>query len=244
MLVLWTARLSLVICDRVVSVHVRRALAAVLAFGVVGAAVFNLPVRIAMYRAGLTSMRTDYAKIAAEQGVHDALVFVRESWGAQLVARLWALGVSRPMSELVYRNVDTCHLEQELTGLERDHIAGGEAERRLGVLLGRDSSFVTTSMFSPDSTERMRPGARYTTTCLRRIEDDRAGYLHFAPLRLITTGSNLYARDLHARDSLLIKEYSSRPLYLLRRVGTRVDGPLVFIQMSRDSLLSAWRVER
>ncbi|MBA4073349.1 MAG: hypothetical protein C0497_16230, partial [Gemmatimonas sp.] len=65
-LALWTARLPLIIRERVASQHLRRGIMAMLAFGVVGALVFNLPVRIASYRAGLTSMRVDYAR-AAEQ---------------------------------------------------------------------------------------------------------------------------------------------------------------------------------
>ena len=240
-LVLWTARLPLVIRERVASVDVRHASTAVFCFAAVGALMFNLPVRVASYRAGLTSMRVDYAAEAARQGVHDALVFVRESWGAQLVARLWELGVSRSMTESVYRGTDSCHLDREITALERQGIRGARAEQPLAALLGADSAYVLKSTLTPDPTERVRPGTRYDATCLQRIEDDRAGFLHYAPLRLVTTGGNVYARDLHARDSLLMAEYPSRPVYLLRRAGTRVDDPLVFEPLNRDSVLAAWR---
>jgi hypothetical protein len=243
-LVLWTARLPRLIGERVTSVHVRRAATAVLVFGAVGALIFNLPVRVASYRAGLTSMRTDYAAAAAGAGARDALVFVRESWGAQLVARLWALGVSRPMTEAVYRGTDSCHLDQELTRLEAEGARGAAAERRLAVLLAADSAHVEKSTLTPDPTERVRPGATYTAVCLQRIADDRAGFLHYAPLRLVTSGGNVYARDLHARDSLLLAEYPERPVYLLTRAGTRVDAPLVFRRLGRDSLLAAWRSAR
>ncbi|MDP1859438.1 MAG: hypothetical protein Q8K82_12235 [Gemmatimonadaceae bacterium] len=243
-LVLWTARLPLFVRERVASLHLRRGIAAMLVFGVVGALVFNLPVRIALYRAGLTSMRVDYARAAERSAVRNALVFVRESWGAQLVARLWALGVSRPMTESVYRGTDSCNLEQEISALERDAVRGARAEQRLAVLLARDSAFVVKSMLTPDPTERVRPGIRYTATCLRRIEEDRAGFLHYVPLRLITTGGNIYARDLHARDSLLLAEFPDRPVFLLTRTGTRVDDPTVFLPLRRDSLAAAWRVGR
>lgn len=243
-LVLWTARLPLFVRERVASLHLRRGIAAMLVFGVVGALVFNLPVRIALYRAGLTSMRVDYARAAERSAVRNALVFVRESWGAQLVARLWALGVSRPMTESVYRGTDSCNLEQEISALERDAVRGARAEQRLAVLLARDSAFVVKSTLTPDPTERVRPGIRYTATCLRRIEEDRAGFLHYVPLRLITTGGNIYARDLHARDSLLLAEFPDRPVFLLTRTGTRVDDPTVFLPLRRDSLAAAWRVGR
>ncbi len=242
-LVLWTARLPLAIRNHVASAHVRRALTASLVFGAIGAVVFNLPVRIATYRAGLTSMRVDYAQTAERQGVRNALVFVRESWGAQLVARLWALGVSRPMTESVYRGSDSCHLDREIAALEREGVHGAGAERRLEALLGQDSSQVQKSTLTPDPTERVRPGVRYSAVCLQRIEDDRAGFLHLVPLQLVTTGGNIYARDLHARDSLLLAEHPSRPVYLLRRAGTRVDDPLVFVPLRRDSVMAAWRSE-
>lgn len=243
-LVLWTARLPLLVRERVASLHLRRGLTAMLAFGVVGALVFNLPVRVASYRAGLTSMRVDYAGAAERSDVRQALVFVRESWGAQLVARLWALGVSRPMTETVYRGTDSCNLEQEIAALERDGVRGARAEQRLAVLLARDSAFVVKSTLTPDPTERVRPGVAYATVCLRRIEEDRAGFLHYVPLRLITTGGNIYARDLHARDSLLLAEFPDRPVFLLTRAGTRVDDPVAFVPLRRDSLAAAWRVGR
>ena len=243
-LVLWTARVPLFVRERITSLHVRRGITAMLVFGVVGALVFNLPVRIASYRGGLTSMRVDYARAAERNNVRDALVFVRESWGAQLVARLWALGVSRPMTASAYRWIDSCNLEQEVSVLERDGVRGARAEQRLAVLLARDSAFVAKSTLSPDFTERVRPGVRYSAVCYRRIDEDRAGYLHYVPLRLITTGGNLYARDLHARDSLLLTEYPDRPVFLLMRAGIHGDEPLVFLPLRRDSLIAAWRVGR
>jgi hypothetical protein len=243
-LVLWTARVPRIIADRVHSVHVRSGVVAALGFGVVGALVFNLPVRIASYRAGLTSMRFDYAEAAEQAGVRNSLVFVRESWGAQLVARLWALGVSRPRTESIYRGVDACNLELEIASLDREGVRGRDAEARLAVLLARDSSVVVKSTLTPDPTERMRSDVQYAPVCLRRIEDDRAGFLHYAPLRLMTTGGNIYARDLHARDSLLLAQYPERRAFLLKRAGTRVDDRLVYIRLDRDSLYAAWRGTR
>jgi hypothetical protein len=240
-LVLWTARLPLVVGERISSLDARRAVAAMLAFGAVGAVVFNLPVRVASYRAGLTSMRTNYAAAAEAAGVRGALVFVRESWGAQLVARLWALGVPRPMTELVYRGTDSCHLEQEVTRLEQLGVRGAAASQALASLLAADSAHVVKSTLTPDPTERVRPGASYSPVCLQRIADDRAGFLHYAPLRLVTTGDNVFARDLHARDSLLLSAHTARPVYLLTRAGTRVDAPLIFQPLRRDSLMAAWR---
>ncbi len=243
-LVLWCARIPRITRARVQSVHLRRALAAALGFAVVGAVIFNLPVRIATYRAGFTSMRVDYAQAAERAGVRNALVFVRESWGAQLLVRLWALDVARPLAETLYRHTDSCNLETEITDLEQRGVRGAAAEQQLTALLARDSAFAIQSALSPDPTERVRPGVRYSAVCLRRIEQDRAGFLHYVPLRLITTGGNVYARDLHARDSLLLVEYPERPVYLLTRAGIRVDDAPLFIPLQRDSLVAAWRMGR
>lgn len=239
-LVLWTARLPRALAERVHSVHARAGLSAALAFGVVGALVFNLPVRISSYRAGLTSMRVDYAHAAEQAGVRDALVFVRESWGAELVARLWALGVSHPKTEAIYRGVDACNLEREITSLEREGVRGPAAEARLAVLVASDSASVVGS----DFTEHMRSGVQYTPVCLQRIADDRGGFLHLPPLRLVTTGNNVYARDLQAHDSLLLAQFPKRRVYLLRRAGTQPDDPLEYLPLSRDSLFAAWRGAR
>jgi hypothetical protein len=243
-LVLWTARVPRVAAARLASVHVRNGVSAALAFGVVGALVFNLPVRVATYRASLTSMRVDYARSAERAGVRDALVFVRESWGAQLVARLWGLGVARAKTEAIYRGVDACDLDLELSALEREGARDAAAEARLRVLLARDSALVEKSTLTPDPTERVRVGAQYPPSCLRRIDDDRAGFLHYAPLRLVTTGGNLYARDLQGHDSLLVAQFPDRPVYLLKRAGIRVDAPLQFLPLRRDSLIAAWRLDR
>jgi hypothetical protein len=243
-LVLWTARIPRLVAVRFPSPPVRAAVSAALGFGVVGALIFNLPVRVATYRAGLTSMRVDYARAAEQAGVANALVFVRESWGAQLMARLWALGVSRPHTELLYSGIDACNLELEISALERDGTRGAAMEARLDALLARDSSFVMKSTLTPDPSERMRPGLEYPSSCQQRIADDRAGFLHFAPLQLITTGGNIYARDLQGRDSLLLAQFPERRVFLMKRAGSEVDAPLEYRPLNRDSLYAAWRSVR
>ena len=250
-LVLWTARLPRLARE---AVHRRSqtgsdagrsrllslGLGAALATGAVMTAAISLPVRIAQYRGGLTSMRVDYAAEAARAGARDALVFVRESWGAQLVTRMWARGVSRGATSALYSNVDACALDKALRTLERDGVRGDAAEARLSPLLA-DSARVRSSPLSPDSTEKLLPGAMYDRTCIARINDDRVGYAHLAPLLLEQESGNVYARDLQAHDSLLLAEYPSRPTYLLRRRGADAGAPHEWLPLRRDSLLAAWR---
>ncbi len=239
-LVLWSARLPRVVRDRygvgVVSVATNAALLS----GVVMAVVFALPVRVAQYRSGLSSMRDDYGASATAAGARDALVFVRESWGSEIVARLWALDVSRSAAAALYHDVDACTLDRAIRALEYSGARGAVAERALAPLRA-DSSVVTGSPFSPDSTERFRRGAPYDATCVARLNEDRAGYALLPPVLLDRTSGNVYARDLGARDSLLMAQYPRRMVYLMRRRAAEVGGALEWMPLSRDSVLSHWR---
>jgi hypothetical protein len=199
-----------------------------------------VPLRARQYRNGLLTMRWDADSAAAASGVRDALVLVRESWGAQLVARLWALGVPRPETELLYRHVDACRLEHAIGALEQRGVRDAAALAALRPLL-RDSARTIGSPFSPDTTERLQPGTRYSPRCLARIAEDRAGFTLFPPLLLAHGGGNVYARDLHERDSLLVRAFPGRPIYLLRPATARVGEPPRFYRVSLDSLERAWR---
>jgi hypothetical protein len=64
-----------------------------------------------------------------------------------------------------------------------------------------------------------------------------------APLLVLDDG-NVYARDLHARDTLLLAAYPNRPIYALRATSTAADAVPVFVPVSRDSLHRAWNAER
>ena len=242
-LVLWTARFPSLLRARFGPSRVWTAANAGLIAGVVLSVTISLPVRIAQYRGGLTSMRVNYSAEAQRAGVRGALVFVRESWGAQIVTGLWSRGVTRSAAAALYHDVDACVLDQALRELERDRITGAAAERRLAPLR-EDSSSVRSSPFSPDSTERLLPGTKYDGICVARINEDRAGYALLAPVFLERESGNVYARDFHARDSLLLAENPHRPVYLFRRKGTEDGAPFEWLLLDRDSLYTAWRSGR
>lgn len=97
---------------------------------------------------------------------------------------------------------------------------------RLRPLLA-DSSRLVPSDLSPDFTERRLPGFAYAPACIARIEDDRRGYLLYAPWRLVRDG-NVYARWLPGREAEIRAAFAGRPVYRLRRAGPAVDAPLVW----------------
>lgn len=239
-LAIWTARFFPLVRERGHSglpyrIIVYGALCAV----VIGIAI-DMPIRVRQYRNGLLTVRWDADRAAAVAGVQNALVLVRESWGAQLVARMWALGVPRSDTELIYRRVDACRLEREIERLERESIRDSAALQELMPLL-RDSSRIVGSPVSPDSTEAYLQGSTYTPRCLARIADDRAGFTLYPPLLVAHGGNNIYARDLHGRDTLLVREFPNRPIFLLRHASTKIGEPPRFYPLSRDSLERAWR---
>jgi hypothetical protein len=239
LLVIWTARLPGLVRERFPMTRADRAVLLVYAASAVVGLLISLPVRVRQYSSGLLSMRRDYVEPAAAGGVQQALILVRESWGSQLIARLYALGVSRPDAEGLYRTIDTCLLDEAVAGLEAGRVSGRAAVERL-LPLTRDSLRLTSRVFSPDVTERVLPGTTYSPVCRRRIAEDRAGYAFFAPLLARDMGTNVYARDLHARDTLLLQRYSDRAVYLLRSVSSEIGAPLMLERVRVDSARAEW----
>lgn len=238
-LALWTARLPFLIRERFGEGLLYRSAVFSMLIAVGMATVFALPTRARQYSAGLLPLRWDADSAAAAAGVRDAVVLVRESWGSQLVARMWSLGLGRPRSEQLYRKVDTCRLDEAITALEGTNIRGAASMAVLRPLL-RDSARVVPTMLSSDRSERVLPGSTYSPHCAQRIREDSAGFTLLAPLLLARGGGNTYARDLHERDTLLLKRYPNRPVYLLKPRSSQAGAAPEFVPLSRDSILSTW----
>jgi len=239
-LVLWTARLPGIVRERFPARWgADRFVLLTYAVSAAVAILMSLPIRVRQYTSGLTSMRLDYVAPATTAGVEGALILVRESWGAQLIARLWGLGISRSDAEGLYRSVDACLLDRTIDALEISGRRGADAMAQLRPMT-RDSLRVVESTLSPDGTERMLPGATYSDLCQRRLLEDRGGYTFFAPLLAHDVGTNIYARDLHARDTLLLLRYAERSVYLLRTASPEVGASLVLERLRMDSARAEW----
>lgn len=233
-LVIWSARGVAAILQWAAVSRIRaKPAVAALAVGGLYAVATVLLVRVPTYRNGLQSMRVHPERESARAGVRDAVVLVQESWGAQLMVRMWALGISRSDAEALYRTVDACRLEVALAGLEAQRLRGDVAARALRPL-SADSAQLVPSTRSPDFTEREHPGLIYAPICEQRLADDRRGFVLFAPWRL-ARDSNAYLRWIPGREADALALYPGRAVYRLRRASAAVDAPLVWERLARTA---------
>ena len=136
-LILFAARLPRLVRERFGRGRVWVGTNAALATGALMAVGLSLPERVMLYEGALTSMRADYTAESKRAGVKDALVFVRESWGAQLTVRMWERGISRSAAAALYHGVDACLLDKALRDVEARDVRGAKAEAQLGAVARR-----------------------------------------------------------------------------------------------------------
>ncbi len=251
---LWTVRFPGLLRDRLRSSALHPAAAAfgfrvtvfALATSVGVALLVGVPLRALQYRHNFATERWATPSVAAESGVTDALVFVREGWAEQLIARMWALGVSHEQAEALYRTVDVCRLDSAVTALEvgmpkgmTDH---SDPYRALAPLARDSSTVAITPIGSAGTTLRVDRNYAYPSRCVRRAAENAAGASPLVPLQAVATSDrNIYARDLHARDSLLLAAYPGRPIYLVHPMSGDPGALPAFYPVARDSLIQAWR---
>jgi len=243
---LWTARALPRLYARTTTTpagtRVRRTAVYAFAVSALVAVVVSIPARAVQYASQFGTERWIRPGIAPRAGVHDAIVFVRESWDAQLVARMWALGVRPGDAEQLYQAIDACRLDDAISALESSRDRGEaatNATQRLRTLVG-DSARLTTVRLSVGSAARETPGVVYPARCRQRLAESAGGVLPLAPFLLLHDDATIYARDLHARDSLLTDAYTGRPIYLARPASDAPTALPVLVPVSRDSLTRDW----
>ena len=150
MLALWTARFLPAIREFFGSgLLLRSATYAAIIALVLGAAT-SVPVRAKQYRVGMISLRWDPDQAADQAQVRNALVLVRESWGAELVVRMWALGISRPDADAIYRGADPCALDSVLVSLDASPLPREAEMLRLNALLADSARLVNAESVTGD----------------------------------------------------------------------------------------------
>ncbi len=161
----------------------------------------GVPERLGQYRAGMLSLRWDADRAAERAGVHDALVLVRESWGAELIARLWALGITRPQADAVYRTIDPCRLDAAISTLEERGARRDDAMAVLAPLQADSSRLVTAPELTGDPSLRVEVGAHYSEACVGKLRQNQNGFTLFAPLLLARRRQPVCPRSGRPRQS-------------------------------------------
>lgn len=236
-LVLWVARIPAALREREVSLRLRRTLGVVALAAVTWAAVADIPLRATLYANGLQTMRWVPETSIRAAGV-TGTVLVRESWGAQTVARLRALGVPGEEIEWLYRGQDSCDLEDLVTTAESQD--GAERDSALAVLSARARHRNPTLVSLPEAADtslRWLPGREPSSACRARFLEMQDGFTLYPPLLLARTDVH-FIRDLHARDTLLFKP-GQEPRWLLTGDPFGALGPR-FERLNIDSLKTAW----
>ncbi len=237
-LALWTVRLPEMMTARHFAPPIVRGTVVAGVSALLLGVVSDLPPQVHLYQNGMSSMRLDVDEAAAASGVHDAVVLVRESWGGQMMARMWGLGVSRMDAEHLYRTNDACRMQSAIDATDRDNGRADELQRRLGEYQA-DSTRLVTLATLPDTTVRFMPGQILTDECRRRLTEDQAGFALYPPFLLAHGGGNIYVRDLHARDSLVVAEHPGKEIWIVTKAPV-VGSVYRFERVSVDSMLADW----
>lgn len=239
---IWTARAPFSVRERFGDGMPSRAFAWSLVAAALVAVGYGIPARWARYSRGFQAERWDIAARAREAGVANAIVVVRDGWDAQLQARLWALEVPHPETDLIHSRVDACRLELAVTSLERSGVRRDAATQALWPLLA-DSSRVRGAFVATSAQVYMDTAAvaSYPPRCAERLATTRAGITPFTPA-ILAHGreGNLYARDLRERTLPLLAAHPARPVWLLAPAGPGGGEQPRLRRVSRDSLVREW----
>ncbi len=238
-LALWTARLPALVRERWRGSLWHRGVTYSYLVAVVIAFAYTIPIRWREYQTGFAVERLPVQALERAYRVNSALVLVQEPWSSQLVARLWALGVPHRETELLTHEVDACRLDEAILVLEREGTRGAKATAALVPLL-RDRDQVKLVGLPSGAFWAVQSSAGYSPQCRERVRESSAGIVPLAPLLLSGGSTNVYVRDLHARDSVLLRRYPNRPMFVVRRDSSAAGITLRYHRASRDSLLSSW----
>ena len=201
----------------------------------------GVPARLAEYRGGQWELKEDIAAQTRAAHLGRALVFVHEGWGARLMARMWALGVSRADAEHLLATSDACALELATEAEERHPAADtvGLAARlaaatpnaaRPGLRLRGD--------VTPDITLRFASGAALPAPCVAEAQADSVGMSLYPPFLTLNRvghdgrveGDVVFVRDLGARNEELRARFGDRTWYRYRPRLSAADTSAAFVR--------------
>ena len=199
--------------------------------------------RVVSYRDQRTKLKTDIEAQIRRAGLHNALVFVNESWRGRLEARLRVLGVTQFRAERILSTVDACALQTALDA--EDTLMARDADQRAARVVAKARALGTAQLQpgrQADQAIALVPGTRPTPTCLTEFFRDTSGTIAYPPfLARQHVGSDgrvggnvVFARDLGERNQVLRDRFGDRSWYAYRLARDLGDTTLAFVKI-RDA---------
>ncbi len=194
-------------------------------------------VRIRSYHAQRTKEKTDIEAQLSRAGIHNALVFVNESWRGRLLARLRVFGIEPFAADRDVSTYDACALQMALDAEDTLPAANPQVRQARVLAAARAAGHAEPVRGLPgDRAVSIVPGSRPTATCLRESNADAAGTMPY-PIFLAKQhvvdgrvgGDVVFVRDFGVRDSLLRSRFAGRRWYRYRTPSSLADTAAVFV---------------
>ncbi len=244
--VLFTVRAPSLVAVRTEDATYRRAVMLVIPLCMVGAiimpsTVMGARMRAQRYHESLWQLRTDIGAEARAAGLKNAVVVVHESWGARLMARMWAAGVPRRDAEQLLAHSDACALELQL--LVEESPPGGDpaglvARLRDATPASERAALAPRPDITADGTLLFSDHGPFTKQCAENALADSAGvslYPAFLPQNRVMRdgqlgGNVIYVRDLGGHNLALRKIFGDRTWYHYMPRKSPEDSSAIFVK--------------
>ncbi|HWH52741.1 MAG TPA: hypothetical protein VN651_14425, partial [Gemmatimonadaceae bacterium] len=177
-------------------------------------------------RGARLALKIDVGQAVRAANVHHAVVVLHERLGAQLLRRLWGLGVTRASAVRLLASRDACSLLTAVRAAESDSTAP---------LVERVGPIVQTAIFAPagapvhtvDPSVHISSPASITPECQAALDADaRYSEVPFGPGLVLEPidaagridGDVVYIADLGERNERLRKRFGDRSWYRIATV--------------------------
>lgn len=168
------------------------------------------------------SLRLDIEGAVGRAGVHHAVVFLHEPFGARLARRLWGLGIMRSEAAQLLASRDACALLDAIDRAELD--TGLASQSREAIIRSAAAMHENDSeLRTADRTIHVRPGS-VTPECRAELEaDTRLSSTPFGPALPLEPigptgridGDVVFVADLGNHNSVLVPRFGDRTWYRL-----------------------------
>ena len=189
-------------------------------------AVVVFPIRYAIYRDALPSLKLHPEQELRGLGVTQAVVLVPVSWGSRTIAKLWGLGVIPGLVERAYRWLDACTLHEFAEDDARLLQSPTEISRDLEALMGEYPVAAVAVPGFPDPTLKIHEGQFFSPSCEVQLQRDFEGFTLYPNLAwrndVELNDGIVFARDRFEENDELLQKY---PGWAIWRYAPPTDAP-------------------